>query len=149
MLAEWAFISVIHYFEHVRKQDVPDVQAAAKTKKLTAEHWAVTKHVAPAKNTPLSHNTKQQKPNIQPDLNTINNELDKLKAEPTPQQSISDEELELEKLSAIVKPDTRAALEEEPTTEEELTTEEDEPTTEEEPVIMNAKDLTKTKTKDE
>lgn len=71
-----ARLAMIHFYEHVRKEDAKDIKPVASISKGTT-------HVAPSKNTPQSHNVKSQVP-IKPDLNSINNELDKMKPqEPT------------------------------------------------------------------
>lgn len=71
-----AWLAMIHFYEHVRKEDAKDIKPIQQQPKGTM-------HVAPSKNTPQSHNVKSQVP-IKPDLNSINNELDKMRPqEPT------------------------------------------------------------------
>jgi len=77
---------MIHYYEHVRHGDALNIKANTKpytaaNRRKPAETPGGTKHIAPASNTPQSHNTKpvaQSTPAIDK-LNAINNELDKMK----------------------------------------------------------------------
>jgi hypothetical protein len=71
-----AWLAMIHYYEHVRLEQVTD--KIAERKNNPQQVSGGTRHIAPSENTPMSHNAKQ-KIQIQPDLNSINNELDKMK----------------------------------------------------------------------
>lgn len=114
-----AWLAMIHYYEHVRTEQVTNKIAEKKANPPQASAW--TRHIAPSQNTPMSHNTKQTTTVIQPDLNSINNALDKLKpgdttpviqpeqtqvvepvAEPTPEP--------IPEPTPLVKPDTRGDL---------------------------------------
>lgn len=71
-----AWLAMIHYYEHVRLEQVTD--KIAERKNNPQQVSGGTRHIAPSENTPMSHNAKQ-KIQIQPDLNSINNELDKMR----------------------------------------------------------------------
>lgn len=93
----WALMWVIHYYEQTRLVDSATLQKTGSSLQPTSTstwhqvakkrgvsiEWG-TKHIAPVQNTPASHNKKETTPIIKPDLNTINNELDKMKPEVKP-----------------------------------------------------------------
>ena len=68
---------MIHYYEHVRLENVEDTKKGSEK----APAQSGTRHIAPVTNTPLTNNVK---PKIQADVNSINNDLDKLKPQSNP-----------------------------------------------------------------
>lgn len=92
----WALMWVIHYYEQTRLVDadsknkwslkttttVVGAETTARKRSVSIE-WG-TKHVAPSLTTPETHNKKQETVQVKPDVHSINNELDKMTAVPTP-----------------------------------------------------------------
>lgn len=110
-----AWLAMIHYYEHIRMEQITNKIAENKVNPPQVSAW--TKHIAPSQNTPLSHNTKQATITIQPDMNSINNTLDKLKpGDTTPestQPQVVEPVMEPEQVvepEPLVKPDTRGEL---------------------------------------
>lgn len=70
-----ARLAMVHYYEHIRLEQVDAKITNNKTN--TIHQTGGTKHIAPSQNTPMSHNVKETV-QIKPDVNSINNDLDKL-----------------------------------------------------------------------
>lgn len=112
-----AWLAMIHYYEHIRMEQVTNKIAENKVNPPQVSMW--TKHIAPSQTTPMSHNTKQETTVIQPDMNSINNALDKLKPGDTipeiqpesKQPPIVEPVVEpIAELEPLVKSDTRGEL---------------------------------------
>ena len=68
-----ARLAMIHYYEHIRVDNVESTKADRKANPVSTPQG--TRHIAPLENTPMSHNVKTTSPYA----NVVKNEIDNMK----------------------------------------------------------------------